>query len=94
MTAGMHSGSGKEIRFQFGEQPGVNRPVERPTGRLTPTARHELVGRLFVRCGLSPAIFVVLQKPASETRATLLPDTPWRARAWNSSKIRQRGYSQ
>ena len=44
--------SGKEIRDQLGERPGVNRPVERHTGRLTPTARHELVGRLFVRWGL------------------------------------------
>jgi hypothetical protein len=35
-------GSGKEIRDQHGERLGVNRPVERPTGRLTPTARHEL----------------------------------------------------
>ncbi len=42
-------GNGKEIRDQFGERPGVNRPVERHTGRLTPTARHELVRRLFVR---------------------------------------------
>jgi hypothetical protein len=48
----MHSGSGKEIRFQFGEQPGVNRPVERPTGRLTPTGRHAFVGRSFVCRGL------------------------------------------
>ena len=45
-------GSGKEIRDQVGERPGVNRPVERHTGRLTPTARHELVGRLLVRWGL------------------------------------------
>ena len=35
--------SGKEIRDQLGERRGVNRPVERPTGRLMPTARHELV---------------------------------------------------
>jgi hypothetical protein len=27
-------GSGKEIRAPFGERPGVNRPVERHTGRL------------------------------------------------------------
>jgi hypothetical protein len=31
----------------------VNRPVERHIGRLKPTARHELVGRLFVRWSLS-----------------------------------------
>jgi hypothetical protein len=48
-------GSGKETRDRLGERPGVNRPVERPTGRLTPTARHGLVGRLFVRWGLRTA---------------------------------------
>ena len=46
---------GEEIRDQLGERPGVNRPVERHTGRLTPTARHELAGRLFVRWCLRTA---------------------------------------
>jgi hypothetical protein len=49
-------GSGEEVRDQLGERPGVNRPVERHTGRLTPTARHELAGRLFVRWCLSPLL--------------------------------------
>ena len=56
--------SGKEIRDQLGEQPGVNRPVERHTGRLTPTARHELVGRLLVRWGLRPCFDARLTRTA------------------------------
>jgi hypothetical protein len=40
---------GEEIRDQLGERPGVNRPAERHTGRLTPTARHNLAGSLFAR---------------------------------------------
>jgi len=36
-------GNGTEIRDQFGERPGVNRPVERHTGRLTPNhVRHDI----------------------------------------------------
>jgi hypothetical protein len=47
----MHFGSGKEIRYQFGERPGVNRPVGRwngiPVGSRQPLAMSLWVGCLF-----------------------------------------------
>jgi hypothetical protein len=42
-------GSGKEKKYEPGERRGVTLPVERHTGWLTPTARHELVGSFLVR---------------------------------------------